>query len=192
MPHTSFRPGAPWLGPDRGFGLVELMIVIAMVTILSAIALPSYSFVIRNSRITSQTNDFLTAINFARNESITRSRGVTLCAADTTGSTLPTACGNSADWDKGWMVFIDDTVSGAPPTSIDNAAVLRTWRANEQIALTVATNTSYVRFNPRGLTNLTADLSFTLKPSSNCSGQQQRGITISALGRSSSSKETCS
>jgi type IV fimbrial biogenesis protein FimT len=175
---------------------VELMITISMIAVLAAIALPSYSSMIRRNRIATQANDLLGAFNMARNESITRSRGVTLCAADTTGDTLPTACGSAATWSAGWMVFIDDTATAddAPPTAIDADNVLRVWRGIEQNTLTVDGDRYFVRFNPRGMASSdpAPPITFTLKPESNCSNQQQRQITINSLGRSSATKVDCS
>ena len=178
----------------RGIGLVELMAVVAIMAILAAMAFPSYSIMIRNQRVSTQTNDFLSAFNLARNESISRSRGVSICAADTRNGAIPTACGASTDWGKGWMVFVDDTVSptASPPTAIALGSVIRTWTANENNSLVPDSTKFFVRFNPRGLSNLTSDLTFTLKPASNCSNDQQRTIVITSLGRSSSSKGACS
>lgn len=178
----------------RGIGLVELMAVVAIMAILAAMAFPSYSIMIRNQRVSTQTNDFLSAFNLARNESISRSRGVSICAADTRNGAIPTACGASTDWGKGWMVFVDDTVSPTtdPPTAIALGSVIRTWTANENNLLVPDSAKFFVRFNPRGLSNLTSDLTFTLKPASNCSNDQQRTIVITSLGRSSSSKAACS
>jgi type IV fimbrial biogenesis protein FimT len=180
----------------RGFGLVELMITVSMVAILAAIALPSYSSMIRRNRIATQTNDLLSAFNMARNESITRSRGVTLCAADTTGDEPPDACGTATAWSTGWMIFIDDTATldADPPTAIESENVLRMWRGVEQNTLTVDGDQYFVRFNPRGMaaSDPAPPITFTLKPESNCSNQQQRAITINSLGRSSATKVDCS
>lgn len=179
---------------QRGFGLVELMITISMIAVLTAIALPSYSYLIRGSRVTNETNDFLTALNLARNEAITRSRSVTICAADTTGEDLPDACGTSTDWVKGWMVFVDDAAKPSDPTpvAIEPERIVRTWVGNTHNTLSPGAATAFIRFNNRGQSNIADKLTFTLMPSSDCSNQQKREIVVNSLGRSGSSKVDCS
>ncbi|MEZ5461970.1 GspH/FimT family pseudopilin [Dokdonella sp.] len=194
----SFQRFSHFQRPERGeggFGLIELIIVISIIAILTAMATPSFSNLIRGNRVKTQANDFLSASNYARNEAITRSRGVTLCAADTRNSAVPAACGSSTDWTLGWMVFVDDTVGdGATPVAIDVDDVLRTWEGNSKNTLIPDSAITFVRYNPRGLTNnITGQVTFTLKPASDCSARQQRSIVISELGRSSSKVvETCS
>ena len=193
MPDYSCHHGSTPPSQLRGFGLIELVTTIALVAILAAIALPSFASLIRDKRVSTETNDFLTAFNLARNESISRSRGVSICAADTR-SGVPAACATSADWDLGWMVFVDDTATpaDAPPTTILEADIIRTWVGNEHNELTPGDDTKFfVRFNPRGLSNLASDLTFTLAPEDNCSNQQQREIVVNALGRSKSTKVDC-
>jgi type IV fimbrial biogenesis protein FimT len=195
MPVQRFGAIATYPRAQLGFGFVELMTTVVIMAILGAIALPSFNKVIRDNRVGTEANDFLTAIKYARNESITRSRGVTLCAADTvaSGSAPPTACGGVGDWSKGWMVFVDDTVTGTPPTAIDPALVLRTWLGNTHNSVVPDAAQTYVRFSPRGgsKSNTLGDVVFTLKPLTGCTEQQQRQVLVTELGRSSSSKVDC-
>ncbi len=68
----------PPLFLERGFTLVELLVTMTLVAILSAIALPSLSSFVTNSRVSSRANDFVAAINLARSEAVKRSSGVTI------------------------------------------------------------------------------------------------------------------
>ncbi len=173
---------------SRGFGLIELVIVIAIVAILAAIALPSFNTSIRSNRVGTQTNDLLSAFNYARNEAITRSRGVSICAADP--EVDPLVCGGDAAWNLGWMVFVD-TAPGSSVPVVDE--VLRTWVANPNNSMIPADGNAFVRFNSRGeaFANPAPPVQFALRPESNCSNDQERTIVITQLGRSSSTRVPC-
>ena len=62
----------------RGFTLVELMVTIAVVAILATVAVPGFRDLIRNNRVTAQTNEIVSALNFGRTEAIKRGRSVTV------------------------------------------------------------------------------------------------------------------
>ncbi|MEY2684801.1 MAG: hypothetical protein RJA09_1945, partial [Pseudomonadota bacterium] len=65
--------------PQRGVTLIELMITVAIVAILASLAAPSFRDSIVRNRLSSAITDVMTAVNFARSESIKRGRTVTLC-----------------------------------------------------------------------------------------------------------------
>ena len=62
---------------QSGFTLVELMIVIAIIAIFAAIALPSFSSLIERGRLKSATEVIKADIQFARSEAMKRSADVT-------------------------------------------------------------------------------------------------------------------
>lgn len=84
----------------RGFTLVELMVVVTIVGILAAAAVPSFVAAVRNARLTSSANLLVTSLNYARNEAIKRGQNV---VARKTG----------AEWEAGWEVFVDADKSNA-------------------------------------------------------------------------------
>lgn len=87
-----------------GFTLVELLVTLTMAVILLAVGVPSFRTVIQNNRLTSGTNDLVSALNLARSEAVTRGLRVTVCKSadqatcDTSGS----------GWEQGWIVFTDE------------------------------------------------------------------------------------
>jgi type IV fimbrial biogenesis protein FimT len=89
----------------RGFTLLELMITIALVAILLGIGAPSFAEFIRNSRITSKSNDLLAAMHLARTESIKRRAPVTVCGSGNSDAAAPACDTNSFDE---WIVFVDE------------------------------------------------------------------------------------
>ena len=63
--------------------MIELMITVALASILMAIAVPSFNQMIVSGRLTAQSNEMVAAMSLARSEAIKRNANVTLCRADT-------------------------------------------------------------------------------------------------------------
>ena len=86
---------------SSGFTIVELLITIAVASILLGLAVPSFTGMIVNSRLTAQTHDIIAAANLARSEAIKRNSSVSLCRVRTAGAT---ACDTSnGEWEH-WIV----------------------------------------------------------------------------------------
>lgn len=101
---------------QKGFSLIEVMVVVAIVAIVAAIAIPSYQQMIISSRMTTQANDFFTLLQFTRSEAVKRNGRVTMCKSADSAS-----CITTGTWAQGWIVFVD---TGATVGTVDVGEVL--------------------------------------------------------------------
>jgi len=82
-----------------GFTLIELMVTISIAGLMLSMAVPSFTDALRNNRLTTYANDFLSSLSLARSEAIKRGVSVTVRKS-------------GAQWEGGWAVFIDDNSNG--------------------------------------------------------------------------------
>jgi prepilin-type N-terminal cleavage/methylation domain len=64
----------------RGLTIVELMVVLIVLGIVLALAAPSFTEAIRSSRLTTQVNELVAALQMARAEAVRRNKTVQYCA----------------------------------------------------------------------------------------------------------------
>lgn len=86
----------------RGFSIVELMIAIVILGILMGIGIPAFQSTVKNNRMTSNLNAFITSLNQARSEAVKQNQEVVVCT-----STDGTSCAGNTNWENGWVVFVD-------------------------------------------------------------------------------------
>jgi type IV fimbrial biogenesis protein FimT len=83
---------------QRGFTLVELMVVVAIAAIILGLAVPNFREFIARNRLDSAAQDLMVTLQLARSEATRRGAQVTLRLAGTAGS---------KDWGSGWTMFVD-------------------------------------------------------------------------------------
>jgi type IV fimbrial biogenesis protein FimT len=84
----------------RGFGLIELVIAIAIVAILTATAVPSVREMGRRMTVTENANNVVVALNAAKAEAVKR-------------GAIAGLIGSGNNWSAGWVVRTDSNSDGA-------------------------------------------------------------------------------
>lgn len=160
----------------RGFSLLELTIVLAIVAVLTAVALPDLRQMIRAQQLKAAANDLFGAISLARTQAIARGRRVQLAPGDAEGR----------DWSRGWVVFIDDDGDRRPGDGEE--VILRRGPLAAGIAVDAAFTSqqgaSYLAYNSMGRScSDTSSLTARWGTLSLVQGRQIRRIKINMLGR---------
>lgn len=93
--------------PDRGFSLIELVVTVAIVGVLLALAAPRFAEYLRNVKLRTSAEMFLTSVQLARSEAIRMNTPVEFLL--TTADPLPANVGAaSAANGTNWMVRTAD------------------------------------------------------------------------------------
>lgn len=98
------RCNKPSKAVEQGFTLVELMVAVAVLAIVTTVAVPSFNSLVQGNRLISGANQLLSAYQGARSEAIKRSQNIVLCA-----TTDGASCAAKADWSS-WLVLAGNEI----------------------------------------------------------------------------------
>lgn len=161
-----------------GFTLIELMITVVVVGILTALAVPSMRTFIQNMRITSQTNEFISDLNFARSEAIKRAANVTVCKSNDPTAASPTCLTTGTDWGVGRIIFIDSNANGDYASTEELLRVRETLEGSNTLTNAL---THLIVYTRTGGTIAGANIDFSLCDTRLAAFGRQ--ISIEATGR---------
>ncbi|MEQ7919873.1 GspH/FimT family pseudopilin [Xanthomonas sp. WHRI 1810A] len=116
---------------SKAFSLVELLVAVSLLGILAAVAIPTFSSAIRNSKTDTEVSDLQRALNFTRLEAI--NRGVNVQLRPTT---------DNAAWNTDLKVVLSPYSSSSVP--------LRIVAGMSSGATVTAPNVTYIEFNNLG------------------------------------------
>lgn len=106
------------LHKQKAFTLVELLTVMAIIAIITTIALPSFQSLIYTTRISSYTSTLQSALLLTRSEAVKRGIPVTICRSENPSSGNPTCATTNSNplantgWGSGWIIFTDPNNNG--------------------------------------------------------------------------------
>jgi len=94
---ASVQPHSRRSGTPRGFTLVEMMVVIVLMAILLALALPGFNSLVEKYRVEGMASALVASVSHARAEAARRGQAVTIRQrAECSG----------ADWSCGWETVV--------------------------------------------------------------------------------------
>lgn len=85
-----------------GFTLLELLVTLAVVAVLLALAVPAFTTLVLDSRLTAAVNRVVHGMHVARHEALKSGTDVVLCR-----SPSGRQCTESAGWNAGLIVFVN-------------------------------------------------------------------------------------
>ena len=157
---------------SSGFTLIELMVTVALVGVVAAFAIPSFTTMIANSRLVSTSNDIVGALNYARSEAVKAGRRVIVNPTD------------GASWANGISVWIDSNSNGSMQ---DSEELRRTSRAPGTVTITSSSN---VAFTGGGLLP-GGSVAVTIQVCDSRTGESGSEITVTLGGGIRSKDYTC-
>jgi type IV fimbrial biogenesis protein FimT len=92
---------------SAGFTVTELVVVMTIVGILTAIGTPTFKYVTTSNRIAGEVNGLLGDLQFARTEAIKNGAFVSVCVSSASLSYLSCSPAGTTTWQTGWIVFLD-------------------------------------------------------------------------------------
>lgn len=175
-----------------GFSLIELMIALAVLSIIISVGLPRMSVFFKGSRMVTNANDLVAGIHIARSEAIKRNSRVSICKSTNAGTSSPTCATGAEGWNEGWFVFVEGKNEGnafGQYTSASDGAILRINAGAEGNNVTINADSSgianYVTFTSRGVPRLNngASQSGVFKICDERGISNARGVILNASGR---------
>ncbi len=106
--------------PARGLTLVELMLVLALLGILTAVAVPGFQGLQQRTQMRTEATRLLAALNLARSEAVRRNLPVSLCPSS---YAVSGALGCDGNYRGGWIVFRNP---GREP-EVDPGSLVQAW-----------------------------------------------------------------
>ncbi len=163
------------LQAPKGFSLLELVITLAIAAIVVGVAAPSFSSMIQDNRLSSQSRDIISALNLARSEAIKRGTRVALCKSANSSD-----CTTDGNWAQGWIVFVDGDEDQARDD--DDETILRVHGslAGNNSLIGNHNVANYIAYAPDGRSVQAGTLSLCDSRKDNDKG---RAIRISFTGR---------
>lgn len=153
-----------------GVTLIEQIMVVVIVSVLTAVAMPSLVRLLRRNQVQVAQMDFFSALQHARGMAVTTGKSVLFCPSHD-----GMRCSGETRWESGWLIAHDRDRDGQP-----DATPLRTKIGYTGITILGDSSRRLVRFRSDGSASGTTN---TLRFCSRGQPDQTLLVVISNVGR---------
>jgi type IV fimbrial biogenesis protein FimT len=180
MPVSLFKSVRRRRFRSRGFTLIEMMVVVSILSVLGALAIPRFGDIVERQRVRQAASDLTAAIYLARSEALRRGGQVTLRKV----SSPECHAVELKEWSCGWLVFADadnDGLHDAEETRIE------AWPARRGVKVELGIGGkgagAHLKADRWGQFNGLGAFSFRLRPHSREGADASLLLCMSAGGR---------
>jgi type IV fimbrial biogenesis protein FimT len=181
MKTSDKRIGMATVAKSSGFTMIELLMSIAVASILLVLAVPSFRYVTNSNRIAAEINGLLGDLQFARAEAIKEGRNVTVCVSSDGANCVV----NSTAWQSGWIVFSDPANVGVVDAGEN---VLRVQKPFSGTDTFTSNGIALVTFNREGYAAGTANGTLITLHDFTGNAAWTRCLTLSLVGQVTTEK----
>ncbi|MBF0099066.1 MAG: GspH/FimT family pseudopilin [Magnetococcales bacterium] len=161
-----------FLCDEAGYTLSELLLALAVLAIVTALAIPSLTTLLLENRLTTYSNQLNGALQLARSEAVKRGQTTTFC-----GSHDGKTCAGS--WNEGWLIL-----AGSAPLQTFPALE---GRISLHFTLSNGTLSERIQFNAQGFSIAYAGTWRFCDPRGSA---HARALLVNSSGRVSSARDS--
>lgn len=140
------RPRA--VGRQRGFTIIETLVVVAILGVLAALAAPSFQTLVQNWRIRQVAEGFSASLSLARSEAMRRGGNVIVRRRpEAEGGCPDIDLTSPKEWSCGWFTFVDKDGDGELD---EGEVILRSYPIASGVRLTRSRPAAFFRISQWG------------------------------------------
>jgi type IV fimbrial biogenesis protein FimT len=154
----------------QGFSLIEQIVVMIVLAVVAAFAIPAFSHMLDAHELRTAQTDFMAALQHARSLAVNRQARVVICPSRDT-----LACNSDSDWSEGWLIGLDKGNG-----ELDGDPLYVAGTGFKRLRIVGSDSKKTVRFSPDGTAaNANQTVTFCLR------GRSDRALSviIARIGR---------